>query len=250
VDQEAKTSATKERLLRERTKRREAQVQREAWKEKFTKAQEQVDEASKPEEDERERPDWESMLIEQEKQTEHYKLKYVALKEETVKWETDKATRAANKLILKGQIRSLRSQLSDQRNTLRNYDTAATKHQDERERLQQELAKEKDARIFWQRKHNRQPANSQGRPLPPGTPLEPRTLDHGMQVVRAPLDNRRAQARQRTSGLELYYCHGEGADELELMGLEVFEMLLNTPKSKDGTCANDDTRSGNDCRST
>jgi hypothetical protein len=202
VDQEAKTSATKERLVRERTKRREAQVQREAWKEKFTKAQEQVDEASKPEKHAGERPDWKSMLFEQEKQTEHYKLKYVTLKEYGAKWEAHKVAWAANKLILKGQISSLRSQLSDQRNTLRNCDIAATKHQDERERLQQEVTKEKDARIFWQRRHNSQSANSQDRPLPPGTPTGPRTQDYGMQVVRAPLDNGHAQARQRTSGLE------------------------------------------------
>ncbi|CAN9193083.1 unnamed protein product [Alternaria alternata] len=90
-EQEAKNDATKAELARKKAKKRELRTQREEWKEKYINqpalAETVADSVKQEEEDE----DWKAMLFEQEKKTEHYKLKYIALKEEKEQWKVREA---------------------------------------------------------------------------------------------------------------------------------------------------------------
>ncbi|KAI4689923.1 uncharacterized protein J4E84_004104 [Alternaria hordeiaustralica] len=197
---DAKIGATKAKLMREKTKRRDIQTQRNAWKKEY-KIQEALA-ASTAEHAKQEEggEDWKAMLFDQERKTKNYKVKYIAMKEQKEKWE-------AEKLRMQGDIVRLRSKMLGQRNTLQTHEIGHVKqgarmanHHQERERLHQELAKEKEARIFWQRKHSSLLASSRNRSLPATTPTGPRNMTGSMQVVRAPLDNKRIQASSRTSG--------------------------------------------------
>ena len=85
--QQAKTGDAKEKLMREKTKRRQAQVERETWREKYIKQQALAESAPKNVKQEEGSEDWKAMLFEQERKTEHYKLKYIALKEEKKVWQ-------------------------------------------------------------------------------------------------------------------------------------------------------------------
>jgi hypothetical protein len=82
-----KIRSTKEQLMREKTKRRGAQVERETWKEKYLKQQAIGEPTAESIKQEEETQDWKEMLFKQEKRTEHYKLKYIALKEEKRVWQ-------------------------------------------------------------------------------------------------------------------------------------------------------------------
>ncbi|KAI4934395.1 hypothetical protein J4E85_002251 [Alternaria conjuncta] len=88
--QEAKIDASEAEVTRHKAKRRTLRTQREEWKEKYIAQQSLAQAPAESVKEEEESEDWKGMLFEQEKKTEHYKLKYIALKEERRKWEDQK----------------------------------------------------------------------------------------------------------------------------------------------------------------
>ncbi|KAI4646809.1 hypothetical protein J4E93_005033 [Alternaria ventricosa] len=201
---DAKIGATKAKLMREKTKRRDIQTQRNAWKQEYKIQEALAASTTEHAKQEEGSEDWKAMFFDQEKKTEDYKVKYIATKEQKEEWE-------AEKLGMQVDIVRLRSKMLGQKSTLQNYEIGHVKqgarmanHHQERERLQQELSKEKEARIFWQRRHSTLLASSRNRSLPATTPTGPRNMTASMQVIRAPLDNRGTQASSRTSGFGEY----------------------------------------------
>jgi hypothetical protein len=151
AESETKNNATEARLNTEKTKRREARVQRKAWKDKYNKQQELFDaEAAKAAEDVKQEEnieDWKERLFEQERRTEEYKVKYIAMKEEKKKLDVQVKTlqvEAVNQkhIVTKLQCKALERKLED------------AEKDEELEKQAEELGKEKETRIFWQRKHN------------------------------------------------------------------------------------------------
>lgn len=148
-EQKAKTNAAKERHRREKTKRREAQVQSEAWKRKYTTQQDRPEQAVsdvKLEEEEEEEQDWKSMLFEQERRTEHYKVKFIAIKEQKVHWDMKQKKMSDAIYALESEIVRLKNQIGD-------LEASFGKQKEQLVKQSRELAKETEARIFWQRKH-------------------------------------------------------------------------------------------------
>ncbi|KAH8639891.1 hypothetical protein IG631_02832 [Alternaria alternata] len=171
-EQKAKTNAAKERHRREKTKRREAQVQSKAWKRKYTTQQDRPEQAVldvKPEEEQ----DWKSMLFEQERQTEHYKVKFIAIKEQKVQWDMKQKK-------MSDAIYALESKIVRLKNQIGNLEASFGKQKEELVKQSRELAKETEARIFWQRKHADLLADSRDHRLH-------RTNSAARQDVRAPL---------------------------------------------------------------
>ncbi|KAL1798579.1 hypothetical protein ACET3X_002616 [Alternaria dauci] len=82
--QKAKRSATKAKLIREKSRRRAAEGQRDEYWQRCRQQQEvpQADTTRKENIKKEESPDWKAMLIEQERRTESYKLKCIAAKED------------------------------------------------------------------------------------------------------------------------------------------------------------------------
>jgi hypothetical protein len=82
--QEARRSATKAKLVQEKSRRRAAEGQRDEYWKRCTQQQEtsQTNTVHAEAVKEGEGPNWKAMHLEQERQTEHYKLKYIAAKEE------------------------------------------------------------------------------------------------------------------------------------------------------------------------
>ncbi|CAN9192930.1 unnamed protein product [Alternaria sp. RS040] len=150
-EQKAKTNAAKERHRREKTKRREAQVQSKAWKRKYTTQQDRPEQAVldvklEEEEEEEEEQDWKSMLFEQERQTEHYKVKFIAIKEQKVQWDMKQKK-------MSDAIYALESKIARLKNQIGNLEASSGKQKEKLVKQSRELAKETEARIFWQRKH-------------------------------------------------------------------------------------------------
>lgn len=73
--------------MRQKAKKRTLRIQREEWKEKYISQQGLAPLAAESVKQEEESEDWKAMLFEQEKKTEHYKLKYIALKEQKRNWQ-------------------------------------------------------------------------------------------------------------------------------------------------------------------
>lgn len=175
-EQKAKTNAAKERHRREKTKRREAQVQSEAWKRKYTTQQDRPEQAVsdvKLEEEEEEEQDWKSMLFEQERRTEHYKAKFIAIKEQKVHWDMKQKKMSDAIYALESKIVRLKNQIGD-------LEASFGKQKEELVKQSRELAKETEARIFWQRKHADLLADSRDHRLH-------RANSAARQDVRAPL---------------------------------------------------------------
>ncbi|KAH6882854.1 hypothetical protein BKA58DRAFT_464762 [Alternaria rosae] len=203
VEQEAKTSAAKDRLMREKTKRREAQAERDACKEEYKTQQALSESATEQIKQEEGKKDWKAMLSAQEKKTQDYKLKYIAMKEEKAEWE-------AQKQEMRGTIVTLASKVTSQRahnrianaGHMRKREEKTILHKEAIKVLSTELAKEKEARVFWQRTwHSSLPGSSRNRPLPPSSPTAPRNQNSSMEIIRAPLDHRRTKPHQSTPGL-------------------------------------------------
>ncbi|KAI4939872.1 uncharacterized protein J4E92_001158 [Alternaria infectoria] len=85
--QEAKIDASEAEVMRQKAKRRTLRTQREEWKEKYIAQQSLTQAPAESVKEEEESEDWKGMLFEQERKTEHYKLKYIALKEEKRNWQ-------------------------------------------------------------------------------------------------------------------------------------------------------------------
>ena len=200
MEQETKTSVAKDKLMRERTKRREAQTERDTWEEEYKIQHALAGSAAKRLNQEEGSEGWKAMLIDQEKKTVHYKVMYTAMKEEKVEWE-------AQKEEMRGTIAALTSKVARQRADDRISYAGHMRERAEktvtRKALSAELAKEKEARIFWQKTwHSSLPGSSRNRPLPPSSPIAPRNQSSSMEVIRAPLDNRRTKPRQSISGIK------------------------------------------------
>lgn len=164
-EQKAKTNAAKERHRRKKTKRREAQVQSEAWKRKYTTQQDRPEQAVsdvKLEEEE-----------EQERRTEHYKVKFIAIKEQKVHWDMKQKKMSDAIYALESKIVRLKNQIGD-------LEASFGKQKEELVKQSRELAKETEARIFWQRKHADLLADSRDHRLH-------RANSAARQDVRAPL---------------------------------------------------------------
>ncbi|KAI4669401.1 uncharacterized protein J4E79_001444 [Alternaria viburni] len=86
--QEAKIDASETEVMRQKAKRRTLRTQRDEWKEKYITQQGLAQIEAQGVKQEEGSEDWKGMLFEQERKTEHYKLKYIALKEEKKVWTT------------------------------------------------------------------------------------------------------------------------------------------------------------------
>ncbi|KAI4709688.1 hypothetical protein J4E89_005704 [Alternaria sp. Ai002NY15] len=86
--QEAKIDASETEVMRQKAKRRTLRTQRDEWKEKYITQQGLAQIEAQGVKQEEGSEDWKGMLFEQERKTEHYKLKYIALKEEKKAWTT------------------------------------------------------------------------------------------------------------------------------------------------------------------
>ncbi|KAI4952305.1 hypothetical protein J4E91_003767 [Alternaria rosae] len=86
-EREDKIDASEAEVTRQKAKKRTLRIQREEWKEKYINQQGLAPLAAESVKQEEESEDWKAMLFEQEKKTEHYKLRYIALKEQKRDWQ-------------------------------------------------------------------------------------------------------------------------------------------------------------------
>ena len=94
--QEAKINASEVEVTRQKAKRRTLRTQREEWKEKYVAQQSLAQAPAESVKEEEGSEDWKGMLYEQERKTEHYKLKYIALKEEKKVWQAQTTQEGRN----------------------------------------------------------------------------------------------------------------------------------------------------------